>query len=68
MRFRLFDHYNFLAHALADFDDSGQRVVIGFERAHNFEQLHFVDRIEKMHAHALLGAISCPLAILLSIA
>src|SRR5260370_3359370 len=55
---RLFDHDNFLAHSLANFNHSRQRLVIGFKRAHDFEQLHLVYRIEKVHADAFLSAIS----------
>ncbi len=35
-----------------------RRVVVGFKRAHDFEQFHFVDGIEEVHAHALLRAVS----------
>src|SRR6202158_1497644 len=54
---RFFNDDNFLAHAFADFDDGGQRVIIGFERAYDFEQLHLMHGIEKVHADTLLGAI-----------
>ena len=43
---------------LADVDHGGESVVIGFERAHHFEQLHLVYRIEEVHADALLSAVS----------
>ena len=48
-----FDDDDFLAHALADFDGGGDGVVVGFEGAHDFQQLHLVDGIEEVHADAL---------------
>ena len=55
---RFLDDHDFFAHALADFDGGGQRVVVRFERAHDFEQLHFVDGIEEVHAYALFRSVS----------
>ena len=53
-----FDDDDILAHSLAHFGCRHQRVLIGFEAADNFEQLHFVDWVEEMHANTLLGAIA----------
>ena len=53
---RLLDHHHFFAHALANFGGSGQSVFVGFKSANDFEQLHLVHGIEKMHAHTSL----CP--------
>ncbi len=55
---RFLDDYNFFPHALAHFDGSGERVIIRFQRADHFEQLHLMHGIEELHAHALLRAIS----------
>src|SRR6202008_3432268 len=49
----LLNHNHFLAHSQTNFGRGGDRLVISLERTNYFEQLHFVYRIEKVHAHAL---------------
>src|SRR6266576_1977041 len=52
-----FDDNNFFPHAAAYIGYRGQGIVVGFERAHHFEQLHFVYRVEEVHANTLLRAV-----------
>src|SRR5258708_7526993 len=46
------DDDGFLAHASGDSDAGGDRFVGGMRRADNFDQLHFGDRVEEVHADA----------------
>ena len=42
---------------LAHFYRGSQRIFIRLQRAHDFQQVHLVHRIEKMHADASFGAV-----------
>src|SRR5260370_41655346 len=46
------DDDGFLAHASGDSDANGDRFVGGMRRADNFDELHFGDGVEKVHADA----------------
>ena len=55
---RFANDHDFLAHALAYFDAGREGGLGSFESANNFEELHFGDGIEEMHADAMFGAES----------
>ena len=53
----LLDHHHFFAHALADFDRSGQRSSSVSSARTTSSKLHLVHGIEEVHADALFGAV-----------
>src|SRR5688572_12358307 len=54
---RLAHDHRLLAHAHADHAHRLDRPVAGLERAHHFEQLHAVDRVEEVHADDAVGPL-----------
>src|SRR3954465_3138987 len=54
---RLLHHDNIFSHALTHFDAGGESLVVGFESAHDLEQLHLVHGIKEVRAQASPGAI-----------
>ena len=56
-RCHFFNYNHFFAHPAADFGSCRDGIVVGFERAHDFQQLHLVNGIEEVHSDAAWRAI-----------